>query len=360
MFSLAHISDIHLGPLPRVRPADLTGKRFIGYHSWQYRRRHIHRPEILEAVITDMLAHQPDHIAVTGDLINIGLASEYRLAAEWLEALGEPDQITFVPGNHDAYVPFPWDTGIGLWADYMTGDMRVAGAHGMAGLAAPFPFVRQRRNVALIGASSAVPMGWRLAAGRLGMPQIEALRQILRELRTARFFPHSADPPPSAPRSGRGTKGAGRRGRPQVGAAGRRRRPRSPRPQPPADVHPPCLGPWTGPRDRGCPRPPPRRRAASRRRPGISTRCASRMSRGAARSSSAPMTRSRGSSPPPRSSRSNLPRHRWKPGRPNRPPAWPSRSTRGSIPTAPAAADHGYTRRAPHAAGARPSLLPGG
>jgi 3',5'-cyclic AMP phosphodiesterase CpdA len=188
MFSLAHISDIHLGPLPRVRPADLTGKRFIGYHSWQYRRRHIHRPEILEAVITDMLAHQPDHIAVTGDLINIGLASEYRLAAEWLEALGEPDQITFVPGNHDAYVPFPWDTGIGLWADYMTGDMRVAGAHGIAGLAAPFPFVRQRRNVALIGASSAVPMGWRLAAGRLGTPQIEALRQILRELRQRGFF----------------------------------------------------------------------------------------------------------------------------------------------------------------------------
>jgi 3',5'-cyclic AMP phosphodiesterase CpdA len=188
MFSLAHISDVHLSPLPKVRPADLRGKRFIGYHSWHYRRRGIHRPEILEAVVTDMLAHQPDHIAVTGDLINISLEAEYRLAAKWLNALGEADRITFVPGNHDAYVPFPWDTGMGLWADYMTGDMRVAGAHGMAGLAAPFPFVRRRGNVALIGASSAVPMGWRLATGRLGMTQIGALREILRELRQRGFF----------------------------------------------------------------------------------------------------------------------------------------------------------------------------
>jgi 3',5'-cyclic AMP phosphodiesterase CpdA len=188
MFSLAHISDVHLAPLPRVRAAELRGKRFIGFHSWQYRRRYIHRPEILEAVVTDLVAHHPDHVALTGDLINLSLQAEYRVAAKWLAALGAPDWVTFVPGNHDAYVPFPWDTGLGLWADYMSGDMRVAGAHNVAGLAAPFPFVRRRDDVALIGASSAVPMGWRIAAGRLGMPQIEALREVLRDLRKRGLF----------------------------------------------------------------------------------------------------------------------------------------------------------------------------
>ena len=188
MFSLAHISDVHLSPLPRASPAELRGKRFIGYHSWQYRRRYIHRPEILEAVVADLLAHHPDHVALTGDLINLSLQAEYRVAAKWLAALGDAEWITFVPGNHDAYVPVPWDVGLGLWADYMQGDMRVAGAHDVAGLAAPFPFVRRRGKVALIGASSAVPMGWRLAAGRLGMTQIEALREILRELRKRGFF----------------------------------------------------------------------------------------------------------------------------------------------------------------------------
>jgi len=188
MFSLAHISDVHLAPLPRVSPAELRGKRFIGYHSWQYRRRYIHRPEVLEALVADLLAHRPDHVAFTGDLINLSLQAEYRVAAKWLAALGEADWITFVPGNHDAYVPFPWDSGIGLWAPYMAGDMRVAGAHNVAGLAAPFPFVRQRGNVALIGASSAVPMGWRIAAGRLGQTQLAALREILRDLRQRGFF----------------------------------------------------------------------------------------------------------------------------------------------------------------------------
>ena len=188
MFSLAHISDVHLAPLPRVSPAELRGKRFIGYHSWQYRRRHIHRPEVLEALVADLLAQRPDHVAFTGDLINLSLQAEYRVAAKWLAALGESDWITFVPGNHDAYVPFPWDSGLGLWAPYMAGDMRVAGAHNVAGLAAPFPFVRQRGKVALIGASSAVPMGWRIAAGRLGHTQIEALRAVLRDLRLRGFL----------------------------------------------------------------------------------------------------------------------------------------------------------------------------
>jgi 3',5'-cyclic AMP phosphodiesterase CpdA len=59
------------------------------------------------------VAHHPDHVALTGDLINLSLQAEYRLAAKWLAALGDPDWITFVPGNHDAYVPFPWDTGWG-------------------------------------------------------------------------------------------------------------------------------------------------------------------------------------------------------------------------------------------------------
>jgi 3',5'-cyclic AMP phosphodiesterase CpdA len=188
MLSLAHISDIHLAPLPPALPAELRGKRFIGYHSWRYRRRFIHLPRILAAVVTDLIAHDPDHIAVTGDLINIALKAEYRTAAEWLAALGDGEKITVIPGNHDAYVPFPWDTGIGLWADYMTGDLRLPGARGTGALASPFPFVRQRRNVALIGASSAVPVGWRFASGRLGRPQIDALRDILRDLRERGFY----------------------------------------------------------------------------------------------------------------------------------------------------------------------------
>ncbi len=188
MFSLAHLSDVHLAPLPRIRPGELTGKRFIGFHSWRFRRRHVHRPPVLEAVITDVITHKPDHVAITGDLINISLREEYLAAARWLEALGSPDWITVVPGNHDAYVAFPWDQGMGLWAGYMTGDLRMAGARGTGGLANPFPFVRQRRNHALIGLSSALPTSWRMAAGHMGARQLESLALILKDLKARGFY----------------------------------------------------------------------------------------------------------------------------------------------------------------------------
>ena len=39
MFRLAHISDVHLGPLPDVTYRDLASKRMVGYVNWQRNRR---------------------------------------------------------------------------------------------------------------------------------------------------------------------------------------------------------------------------------------------------------------------------------------------------------------------------------
>ena len=41
-FTLAHLSDPHLAPLPRPRLSELIGKRITGYLNWQLRRRFIH------------------------------------------------------------------------------------------------------------------------------------------------------------------------------------------------------------------------------------------------------------------------------------------------------------------------------
>ena len=88
MFVLAHISDIHLAPLPAPRPAELISKRGLGYLNWLRKRRAIHRPEVLEALVADLKAQQPDHIAVTGDLVNLSLANEFAPARAWLDRLG--------------------------------------------------------------------------------------------------------------------------------------------------------------------------------------------------------------------------------------------------------------------------------
>ena len=67
-FTLAHLS-----PLPAARLRDLAGKRALGYLNWTRNRHKYHRREVLDALVADMQAQRPDHIAVTGDLVNLAL-----------------------------------------------------------------------------------------------------------------------------------------------------------------------------------------------------------------------------------------------------------------------------------------------
>jgi 3',5'-cyclic AMP phosphodiesterase CpdA len=187
MFKIAHLSDPHLGPLPAVRLTQLFNKRASGYLSWHLNRRKIHLNHILDLLIKDIKAHTPDHIALSGDLINIALPAEYENAVHWLGHLGEPDRVTLVPGNHDAYIRGVWESGVARWSKYFTGDLRLQGSR-TGQLASFFPFVRLRRYIAIIGVSTATPTAIGMASGRLGREQIESLRHALVETRTRGFF----------------------------------------------------------------------------------------------------------------------------------------------------------------------------
>src|SRR5215212_11736565 len=99
MFVLAHLSDPHLAPLPRPRPLELLSKRGLGYLNWLRKRRSIHRADMLAALVADLKAHAPDHIAVTGDLVNLSLTKEFAPACAWLAGLGDANAVTVVPGN---------------------------------------------------------------------------------------------------------------------------------------------------------------------------------------------------------------------------------------------------------------------
>jgi 3',5'-cyclic AMP phosphodiesterase CpdA len=163
--------------MPPATLAELAGKRFLGYLSWQRYRRHVHLPEVLEALARDLAAAPPDHVAVTGDITNIALPAEFERAAGWLEGLGAPERVSVVPGNHDAYVAVPWARSLGLWADYMSDD-----ANGAVTGAADFPYLRRRGEVAILGLSTAVPTAPFRASGRLDRPQLERLGERLRAL----------------------------------------------------------------------------------------------------------------------------------------------------------------------------------
>jgi 3',5'-cyclic AMP phosphodiesterase CpdA len=181
-FTLAHLSDPHLAPLPAPRLSELIGKRVLGYLNWTRNRHKVYRREVLDALVTDVQAQQPDHIAVTGDLINIALAAEFAPAQAWLESVGSPQNITVVPGNHDAYARATQHCFAEIWGDYLRGDD--------AETANPvtFPFVRRRGPLTLIGVSSAVPTPPFMATGWLGQAQRDALDRLLPQLSAEHGF----------------------------------------------------------------------------------------------------------------------------------------------------------------------------
>jgi len=172
MFVLAHLTDPHLAPLPTPHLTELMGKRLLGYLNWRRSRYRIHRTEQLDLLVRDLKAQAPDHVTVTGDLVNIALVAEFIQARTWLQALGAPHDITLVPGNHDGYVRAALAMQAAQWGDYMRDD-------GANSDAVRFPFVRQRGPLALIGLSTSVPTGPFMATGRLGDAQIARLDALL-------------------------------------------------------------------------------------------------------------------------------------------------------------------------------------
>jgi 3',5'-cyclic AMP phosphodiesterase CpdA len=179
MFTLAHLSDPHLGPMPRVQLNQLMSKRILGYINWHSNRQRVHRPEVVKDLIDNVHAAAPDHIAVTGDLVNLALPEEITAARAWLDKLGDPEHVTVIPGNHDAYVPGALSQTRYHWRPFMLGDSE-------AGVS--FPFVRDRGLVAIVGVNSARATAPFRATGHLSQRQLGELREKLRSLGAAGKF----------------------------------------------------------------------------------------------------------------------------------------------------------------------------
>jgi len=183
MFRLAHFSDIHLGPLPDVRLRDLVSKRITGYINWHRHRKIALDNGIIDRLSGDMLASKPDHIALSGDLVNLGLDKEIEMAALWLQSVGSPENVSVVPGNHDAYVRGSLRHACEAWGPYMTGD-------GVNDPVRPdsFPYLRVRGPVALIGLSSARATAPFMASGYFRERQAKATAMLLDETRKRGLF----------------------------------------------------------------------------------------------------------------------------------------------------------------------------
>ena len=178
VFTLAQIADLHAPSVRVPRARDLLNKRLGGWISWKAGRHRIFRREILDALVEDLKTQDPDHVAVTGDLVNFALEDEFVSAALWLRRLGSPHRISVVPGNHDAYVPVAAARSWDHWAQYIASDH----APRVSITEDSFPTARVRGRLAVVGLCSAQPTGWSRASGTVGPEQLERLESLLREL----------------------------------------------------------------------------------------------------------------------------------------------------------------------------------
>jgi 3',5'-cyclic AMP phosphodiesterase CpdA len=183
--TIAHITDVHLGPVAGFKPRYWNLKRVAGYYNWVRHRQGAYQRDALDRVIADMKQQRPDHIVVTGDLANIGLPLEHINALAWLRSLGPPNRVSVVPGNHDIYSRIGVDAGCRRWAAYMRSDAE--GAR-FVRQATEFPFVRVLRHVALLGVNSAVTTPPLMAWGRVGKDQLANVAHALAELGRTSLF----------------------------------------------------------------------------------------------------------------------------------------------------------------------------
>jgi 3',5'-cyclic AMP phosphodiesterase CpdA len=179
MITLAHLSDVHLAPLPPVRAFDLMGKRLTGYLNWKLRRERELDGEGLETLVAHLRSQNPDFTAVTGDLVNLALDAELEPALQFLRGLGEPDRVCLSPGNHDAYIAGQLEKALDRWDGYTLGETIGEEA---------FPFVRRIGEVAVITCNSAIPSAPFFAIGRFDEGQAQRLARCLTLLGDAGYF----------------------------------------------------------------------------------------------------------------------------------------------------------------------------
>jgi 3',5'-cyclic AMP phosphodiesterase CpdA len=179
MITLAHISDVHLAPLPPVRWGELMNKRITGYLNWRLKRHTSLSGDGLHNLVQHLKEQGPDFVAVTGDLVNLGLEAEANTAWNWLQTVGDPHAVCVSPGNHDSYVKPTFEFNNDRWGDYMRGE--TMGAE-------QFPFVRRIGDVAVISCTSSVPSAPFMAIGRFEQDQADRLGRVLKLMGEAGYF----------------------------------------------------------------------------------------------------------------------------------------------------------------------------
>jgi 3',5'-cyclic AMP phosphodiesterase CpdA len=179
---IAHVSDVHLLSLDQPGLLEWANKRWTGGVNLALNRGKHYQTAVFDALVDDVNALGVEHVACTGDVTNLAFESEFRFARQHFDRFaGGPANVTCIPGNHDTYVASAEGAFERIFAELCASDPAYA-------TGAPWPVVRVRGDVAILGLSTSQASPWFLAYGSIGAAQLERFEKALSDPRLADKF----------------------------------------------------------------------------------------------------------------------------------------------------------------------------
>ncbi|AWV89127.1 metallophosphoesterase family protein [Bradymonas sediminis] len=175
---LGHLSDLHVLKIEHPRPWHYLNKRIVGGTNLLLKRSKSHSSSVVVRALDRLQNHcNVDHIAITGDLSNLALDSEFYESARILSSIPDAAQrVSVIPGNHDYYTHAAAreQRFEHYFAPYIQTDLP-----GYRNDSA-YPYCHLRGDdVAIIGMNSAIPTPWFFATGRVEEEQLKTLAAML-------------------------------------------------------------------------------------------------------------------------------------------------------------------------------------
>ena len=176
---IAHASDLHLLSLNGASWLDFANKRWIGGLNILTNRGRHYLTEIFERLVEDVNQSDVEHVIITGDITNLALDEEFRFARELFDKFDlSPKDVSVLPGNHDAYIQEGATHFMKHFGEFASSDVDFKWKD-----SDPWPMVRVRGKVAIVGISTSLKTPWFTAYGKVGEKQLSRLAKILSDER---------------------------------------------------------------------------------------------------------------------------------------------------------------------------------
>lgn len=182
---IGHISDLHILDVQDVWPWDFINKRIVGGVNLLLKRGKTHSTAVVERALHRLEELGVDHIAITGDLTNLALPSEFAAARRVVDEIPDAEhRVSVIPGNHDYYTPEAererrFET---TFAPYLVSDLPDYQQR------SGYPFCRLRGEVAVVGLNSGIATPPLYATGRVRDDELGATKALLADPKLRDYF----------------------------------------------------------------------------------------------------------------------------------------------------------------------------